>query len=216
MNQGSHLILFVPLLILLSGSACKYQLDPNDPQSMDLRVPEPDLRMAQPDLASIPDLGGVCSRIGGQRACSRDETRSGACTAQEEYLVDRVCTGSGCADGHCRRPGAAARCVTDKDCAGDAGQGQELTCQPFTTLFNTYDLYCAPPPGAGSLFDQCDSHAACAWNVCYTFLGAGAGGRCTRPCKSAADCGPMGTCGPLDPIIEGFRITTNFCVLLNK
>jgi hypothetical protein len=210
MNQYSFFRPILPLVLLtLISSACKYQVDPNDTAPpVDLHAPDPDLRMSLPDLAQPPDLGGLCSRIGGQRACSRDGAQSGACTDQEEYLADRTCTGDGCSDGHCRRPTPALRCTTDADCSADAGQA--TTCQPFTTLFNTYDLYCAPAPGSAALFDQCTRHADCAWNVCYPFKDGQ--GRCTRTCKGVGDCGAMGSCGPLDPLIEGFRITTNFCI----
>lgn len=172
---------------------------------------EPDLRRTI-DLMPPPDLGGICAGKEGSRTCALSSMEAGACSKEGIYLPDRRCTGDGCADGHCRKPVNARKCLVDIDCSsGGSDMGQEVvTCQPFTTLFNTYDLYCARAPGAAQLFAACESDGECQSNVCYPFQNDRL--RCTKPCQKTLDCEGRGVCGPLDPMIEGFRVNTNFCV----
>lgn len=210
------LLLLLYLSLGVAGApACKYQVgtDLMDLAAPDLRPPpSPDLR-APRDLSVPPDLGGICSGMAGQRRCSPDLTQSGSCSQDAlTFLPDHTCSAGGrCSYGHCLQPDQAISCQSDANCParGDLG-ASGLYCQPFTNVFNRSGFYCVPAVGKGTVLSQCSADTDCIWNLCYSFLGDVP--RCTKPCSSSAECGAMGQCGALEPIIEGFKVATNYCL----
>ncbi|MCS6914312.1 MAG: hypothetical protein NZ890_13840 [Myxococcota bacterium] len=184
-------------------AACSFRIEPRNLAPVpDLAAPDGGEGPTAWDLVGASDLAGTCS---GARICGPGGTTSGRCLPGGGYQPDRVCTGEGCSSGHCRRPAGAVACRHDPDCPA------EHSCQLFTTRFNHYGLFCAPPPGSGSRLASCTQHADCRWNLCAPVGPWGL--RCLAPCVTDQDCGPQGHCGPHELVIEGFAASSSFCGL---